>query len=49
MGFECAMFQHRIIRTTMHRQAQWDKVDFGYYTQCVFGKSAQSNEPVLNK
>lgn len=49
MGFECVMLQRRIIRTTMHRQAQWDKVDFGYYTQCVFGKSAQSNEPVLNK
>jgi hypothetical protein len=38
MGFECAMLQHRIIRTTMHRQAQWDKVDFGYYWGEVLGK-----------
>ena len=38
MGFECALLKHRIIRTTMHRQAQWDKVDFGYYWGEVLGK-----------
>jgi hypothetical protein len=32
------MLQQRIIRTTMHRQAQWDKVDFGYYLGEVLGK-----------
>ena len=48
LGYNFYTSQNQIIRTAMLRQAQWDKVDFGYYTQCVFGKSAQSNEPVLN-
>ena len=49
MGFNFNLKHNRIIGTTMNRLSQWDKIDFGYYTQCVFGKSAQTNHPILNK
>lgn len=38
MGFEFECNKSRVLDAKMHRTVAWDLVDFGYYTQCVFGK-----------
>lgn len=38
MGYEFKRSESLIHHTKMHRSIQWNLIDFGYYSQCVFGK-----------
>jgi inner membrane protein len=45
MGYEFERNKSRIVDTKMYRTKAWNLVDFGYYTQCVFGRTIAPQNP----
>jgi hypothetical protein len=45
MGFEFERNESRIVDTKMYRTKAWNLIDFGYYSQCVFGRTRVTKYP----
>jgi len=45
MGFEFERNESRIVDTKMYRTKAWNLIDFGYYSQCVFGRTRVTKCP----